>query len=154
MASKTTFVATYQGERFTRTTRTMAYTHVVVARHPETGELFALKWSQSEKNAHVACGYGWDAHRVAVVPCAPEVKAAKQPRKKAAQKAPAAPVVPAAPAHDVELCASNSRVKAMHYRVKGQQVSLCGKVKASRKPNTWQLADDSVCLACVAARQG
>lgn len=60
---------------------------------------------------------------------------------------------PAAQDGETELCASNSRVKGMHYRVKGQQVSLCGKAKTSRKPNAQQLADDSVCLACVAARQ-
>ena len=63
-------------------------------------------------------------------------------------EAQAAEQAEAAPAADTELCASNSRAKGMHLRVKGQQVSVCGQASTSRKPNAAQLADDKVCAAC------
>lgn len=61
----------------------------------------------------------------------------------AAEQAEAAQVV-----ENVELCASNSNAKGMHYRAVGGQVSLCAKASTSRRPNARQLADNAVCAEC------
>ncbi|MGW7270784.1 hypothetical protein ACWGH5_09715 [Streptomyces sp. NPDC054864] len=63
------FTATYEGQTFTRTSKTRTYTHVALVKHPETGEIFDYRWSQTEDNAAKRLPYGWEAHRVAVVPC-------------------------------------------------------------------------------------
>lgn len=70
--------------------------------------------------------------------------------KKCTQAAEAQIAAEAEALAEVELCASNSNAKGMHYRVAGQQVSVCGKAATSRKPNARQLADNAVCPACAA----
>lgn len=131
MGKQVTFTATYNGKTFTRTSRTVTYTHVTLAKLE--GDVVAARWSKSAKAAATALPNGWESARVAVV----EVTAQGQ-----------APKAEQAPAADTELCASNSRAKGMHLRVKGQQVSVCGAAKTSRKPNAAQLADSKVCAAC------
>lgn len=138
MGKKVTFVAEYKGQRFTRTATTgRVYTHVTLSWNRERTRVFDNRWSMSERAASTKLPYGWEDYRVAVVPCYPE---GQEPKT----EAPA----PAAPERNVELCASNSRAKGMHYRAKGGQVSLCAKASTSRKPNAQQLADNKVCPAC------
>lgn len=131
MGKAVTFTAEYKGQTFTRTSRTVTYTHVTLAKLG--GEIVAARWSKTAKAAATALPNGWESARVAVI----EVTAQGQE-----------PKVEQAPAADTELCASNSRAKGMHLRVKGQQVSVCGAAKTSRKPNAEQLADNKVCAAC------
>jgi hypothetical protein len=141
MAKKVTFVAEYQGQRFTRTATTgRVYTHVTLARTAD-GEVFDNRWSMSAKGAQAKLPYGWEDRRVAVVECYPE---GQEPKVEEA---------PAAPAAEVELCASNSNAKVMHYRVKGGEVSLCLKAATSRKANARQIADNNICAGCAAAHQ-
>ena len=140
MGKAVTFVAEYKGQRFTRTSRTRHYTHITLARSPRTNEVFDCRWSMSPENAAKKLSDGWEAHRVEVIACYPE---GQEPQVEApAQEAPAAP------AANVELCASNSNAKSMHYRAVGGQVSLCAKASTSRKPNARQLADNNVCSSC------
>jgi len=144
MAKKVTYVAEHKGQRFTRTATTgRVYTHVTIARSPRTGEEFDCRWSMSAANAAKKLSDGWEEYRVTVVPCYPE---GQEPKV----EAPAEEAAPAL-AENVELCASNSNAKSMHYRAVGGQVSLCAKASTSRKPNTRQLADNKVCAACEAA---
>lgn len=133
MAKKVTFVAEYKGQRFTRTASTgRTYTHVTLAEGRD-GKPADFRWSMSAKAAQAKLPYGWEARRIATIPCYIEGQE---------------PKVEQAPAAETELCASNSRAKGMHLRVKGQQVSVCGKAQTSRKPNAEQLADNKVCAAC------
>ena len=139
--AKVTFVAEYNGERFTRTATTgRTYTHVTLARSPRDGKVFDARWSMSPQAAAKKLPYGWDVNRVTVVACYPE---GQEP-----QVETPAEEAPAAPAENVELCASNSNAKGMHYRAKGGQVTLCAKATTSRKPNARQLADNKVCPSC------
>lgn len=133
MGQAVTFVAEYDGHRFTRTSRTVTYTHVTLANLG--GVVVDARWSKTEKAAATKLPNGWESGRVAVVACYPE---GQEPKTEA----------PAAPAAELELCVSNSNAKGMHYRATGQQVSLCGKAKTSRKPNTRQLADNEMCSTC------
>ena len=144
MGKKVTFVAEYQGQRFTRTASTgRTYTHVTLARSTRDGKVFDCRWSMSAKAAATKLPHGWDAHRVAVVECFPE-----------GQAPVAEPVAPVAEQAEVELCASNSNAKVMHYRAVGTQVTLCLTATTSRKANARQLADGNVCTGCTAAHQG
>lgn len=72
-----------------------------------------------------------------------EAEAAEQAEAEAAQ-------VTEAPAANVELCASNSNAKGMHYRAVGGQVTLCSYATTSRKPNARQIADNKICPVCAA----
>lgn len=145
MAKKVTYVAEHNGQRFTRTATTgRVYTHVTIARSPRTNEEFDCRWSMSAANAAKKLSDGWEQYRVTVVPCYPE---GQEPKV----EAPAAPAAEVAE-ENVELCASNSNAKGMHYRAKGGQVSLCAKASTSRKPNARQLADNQICPACAAAK--
>ena len=142
MAKKVTYVAEYKGQRFTRTATTgRVYTHVTLAEGRD-GKPADFRWSMSARAAATKLPHGWDAKRIGVVPCYPE---GQEP-----QAEQVAPEAPAAPAQNVELCASNSNAKSMHYRAVGGQVSLCAKASTSRKPNARQLADNKVCPACAA----
>lgn len=145
MGKAVTFVAEYNGQRFTRTSRTRTYTNVTIARSPRTGEEFDCRWSMTPEAAAKKLSDGWEQYRVTVVACYPE---GQEPKV----EAPAEEVTeaPAAPAANVELCASNSNAKGMHYRAVGGQVSLCAKASTSRKPNARQLADNKICPSCAA----
>lgn len=141
MGKKVTFVAEYNGQRFTRTATTgRVYTHVTLSWNRERTQVFDNRWSMSERASQAKLPYGWEDYRVAVVPCYPE---GQEPKTEAP-----APEAPTAPAENVELCASNSNAKSMHYRAKGGQVTLCAKATTSRKPNARQLADNKVCASC------
>lgn len=143
MAKKVTYVAEHNGQRFTRTATTgRVYTHVTIARSPRTNEEFDCRWSMSAANAAKKLSDGWEEYRVTVVPCYPE---GQEPKVEEA---------PAAPAAEVELCASNSNAKTMHYRHPGQQVTLCLAATTSRKANARQIADNKICTGCAAAHQG
>jgi hypothetical protein len=144
MGKKVTFVAEYQGQTFTRTASTgRTYTHVTLAWAAHRNEVIAARWSMSAKAAATKLPDGWEAHRVAVVECFPE-----------GQAPVAEQVAPVAEPVAVELCASNSNAKVMHYRAVGTQVTLCLKATTSRKANARQLADGNVCTGCTAAHQG
>lgn len=143
--------------------------------HPETGEVFFpekggkpmawatyLDFGKGEGLVHVgysnqqgydkalqsARGANRNCKRWEAVPMT-VVTAEERDAELAAQEQ-----TPTAEEGETELCASNSRVKGMHYRLKGQQVSLCGKAKTSRKPNAQQLADGQVCTGCTDIRKG
>lgn len=84
----TKFAVTYEGQTFTRTSKTRTYTHVVIARRTDLDELFAFRWSGSEVNAlKGAKECRGLVEVVAVVPCAPEGQ--KQPETVEAEHAPA-----------------------------------------------------------------
>lgn len=146
MAKKVTFMAEHEGQTFTRTATTgRTYTHVTLARSPRTGNVFDCRWSMSARAAATKLPDGWEPHRVTVVECHPQGKAPKQTP---------APVVEAQTGTlPVELCASNSNAKVMHYRLVGGEVTLCLRASTSRKANARQLADGKVCTECSAARQ-
>lgn len=70
-----TFTATYKGKNFTRTSKTVTYTHVTLIRM--NGEIVDARWSKSLQGALAKLPNGWESERVAVVEVTAEAPAAK-----------------------------------------------------------------------------